>query len=109
MLICLALFQETPALTSLFWEREFLLQTCQACVSLGLVECERLVPAWPLPLLGSFSLEDKHPFLGTVTWILFFCAPQEHSLHALCLLLVFPVQPLLLAREEKQSQGTEET
>lgn len=48
------------------------------------------------------------PFLGIVTWILFSGTPQECRLCAPCLLVVFPLQPLLLAREEKQSQGTEE-
>lgn len=90
--------------------REFLIKTYRTSGPPGLVELGRLIPPWPLPLLGSFSLELVHcagqPFFGIVTWILFSSTPQEHSLHALCLLLVFPLQPLLLAKEE--SQGTEE-
>lgn len=49
----------------------------------------------------------KHTFLGTETFLLSSGTLQEYSLHALCLLPDFPLQPLLLAREEKQSQGTE--
>lgn len=49
----------------------------------------------------------KHAFLGIETFILSSGTLQEYSLHALCLLPDFPLQPLLLATEEKQSQRTE--
>lgn len=59
------------------------------------------------PSVWSWFAVHKHTFLGIETFILSSGTLQEYSLHALCLLPDFPLQPLLLARETKQSQGTE--
>lgn len=58
------------------------------------------------PSVWSWFIVHGQSFLGIVTWILFSSILHKCSLHALCLLLVFTSLPLLLVREEKQSQAS---
>lgn len=110
------LFQEAAALRRfdderiLRSKREFLIKTHQIRGFLGLVECRgSFLPSnclfWTSSVWSSFTVH-KHAFLG----IEHSSCLQAPFRSTACMLFLpdFSLQPLLLATEEKQSQGTEQ-